>query len=199
MSVAFSQSETRKNLLRAFAGEGQARNRYNMAAGMARKNGLYVIECVFNFTAKQEKAHAKAFYEKLKPLNGENLAIDGTYPIDLYDTVLEHLKAAAHNEMQEYEHDYTDFAKVAKAEGFEEVSHLFSTIARVEQVHGERFTRFAQLMEEGKLFLNETECQWMCLHCGNVVEGTRAPEHCWVCHKDQGYFVRAELVSPTFF
>ena len=194
MSVTFEKSETRRNLMRAFAGEGQARNRYDMAAGIAKKNGLYVVEAVFRFTADQEKAHAKAFYEYLKPVCGENVPIDGTYPVDLYDTVLEHLRAAQHNEYQEYEHDYTSFAHVAKEEGFPEISHLFSGIARIEQVHGERFGRFADLLEQGRLFLNETECQWMCLHCGNMVTATRPPEQCWVCKHDQGYFVRVEMV-----
>ena len=194
MSVTFAESETRRNLLRAFAGESQARNRYDMAAGIAKKNGLYVVEAVFRFTANQEKAHAKTFYEYLKPSCGENIAIDGSYPVDLYDTVLEHLRAAQHNEFQEYEHDYTGFAHTAKEEGFPEISHLFSGIARIEQVHGERFGQFADLLEQGKLFINETECQWMCLNCGNIVTATRPPEDCWVCHHNQGYFVRMEMV-----
>ncbi len=194
MSVSFEKSETKRNLLRAFAGESQARNRYTFSAGLAKKHGLHVIEAVFLFTADQERAHAKAFYDHLEDFSGENIAIDGAYPVDLYGTVLEHLRAAQHNEYQEYEHDYAGFAHVAKEEGFEEVSHLFSNIARIEQVHGDRFGKFADLLEQDKLCINESECQWMCLNCGYVVTATRPPEHCWVCKHNQGYFVRVEMV-----
>lgn len=194
MSVSFAQSETKKNVLRAFAGESQARNRYTFSAGLARKNGLYVIESVFHFTANQEMAHARAFYDYLEKCSGENIAIDGAYPVDLYTTVLEHLRAAQHNEYQEYEHDYTGFAHVAKEEGFPEISHLFSQIARIEKIHGDRFGQFADLLEQDKLFISEVECQWMCLNCGNVSEGTRPPQVCPVCKHPQGYFVRLEMV-----
>lgn len=193
MSVPFSESETKRNVLRAFAGESQARNRYTFSAGLARKNGLYVIESVFLFTAGQEMAHAKVFYDCLKDCKGENIAIDGNYPVDLYPTVLEHLKAAQHNEYQEYEHDYTGFAHVAKAEGFPQISHLFSQIARIEKVHGDRFGRFAELLERDALFISEVECQWMCLNCGYVVTAQRPPEVCPVCAHPQGYFVRVEM------
>ncbi len=194
MSVSFAQSETKKNLLRAFAGESQARNRYTFSAGLAKKNGLHVIEAVFLFTANQELAHAKVFFDQLKPFAGENISIDGNYPLDLYPTVLEHLKAAQHNEYQEYEHDYTGFAHVAKEEGFPEVSHIFSEIARIEKVHGDRFGQFADLLEHDKLFISDVECQWMCLNCGHIVESTRPPQICPVCQHDQGYFVRMEMV-----
>ena len=169
MSVLFENSETKRNVLRAFAGESQARNRYTFAAGLAKKNGL-------------------------KPCSGENIAIDGTYPVDLYETVLEHLRAAQHNEYQEWEHDYTGFAHTAKEEGFPEVSHLFSQIARIEQTHGDRFGQFADLLEQNKLFISETECQWMCLNCGYLVTATRPPELCPVCKHPQGFFVRVEMV-----
>ena len=194
MSVLFENSETKRNVLRAFAGESQARNRYTFAAGLAKKNGLHVIEAVFTFTADQERAHAKAYYELLKPCSGENIAIDGTYPVDLYETVLEHLRAAQHNEYQEWEHDYTGFAHTAKEEGFPEVSHLFSQIARIEQTHGDRFGQCADLLEQNKLFISETECQWMCLNCGYLVTATRPPELCPVCKHPQGFFVRVEMV-----
>ena len=149
---------------------------------------------VFLFTANQERAHAKAFYDYLEKCSGENIPIDGTYPIDLYTTVAEHLRAAEHNEMQEYEHDYTQFAHIAKEEGFPEISHLFSQIARIEKVHGERFGEFAQLVESGKLFISDVECEWMCLNCGYIVTATRPPEKGPVCKHEQGYFVRLEMV-----
>ena len=194
MSVSFENSETKRNVLRAFAGESQARNRYTFAAGLAKKNGLEVIEAVFTFTADQERAHAKAFYDCLEKCSGENIAIDGTYPVDLYPTLAQHLRAAQHNEYQEWEHDYTGFAHVAKEEGFPEISHLFSQIARIEQVHGDRFGLFADLLEQDKLFVSEVECQWMCLNCGYLVTATRPPEICPVCKEGQGYFVRMEMV-----
>ena len=193
MSVPFAQSETKKNVLRAFAGESQARNRYTFSAGLARKNGLYVIESVFHFTANQEMAHARAFYDYLEKCSGENIAIDGSYPIDLYTTVAEHLRAAEHNEMQEYEHDYTGFAHTAKEEGFPVVSHIFSQIARIEQTHGDRFGKLADLLEGGKLFVSDVECKWMCLNCGYLSDGTRPPEVCPICQHDQGYFIRLEM------
>ena len=194
MSVSFAESQTKINLLRAFAGESQARNRYTFSAGFAKKQGLPCIEMVFLFTANQERAHAKAFYDYLEKCSGENIPIDGTYPIDLYTTVAEHLRAAEHNEMQEYEHDYTQFAHIAKEEGFPEISHLFSQIARIEKVHGERFGQFADLIEQNKLFISDVECQWMCLNCGYIVTATRPPEMCPVCKHEQGYFVRLEMV-----
>ena len=193
MSKNLKESETLKNLMRAFAGESQARNRYTFSAGFAKKQGLPCIEMVFLFTANQELAHARVFYDYLEKCSGENIAIDGTYPIDLYTTVAEHLRAAEHNEMQEYEHDYTGFAHTAKEEGFPVVSHIFSQIARIEQTHGDRFGKFADLMEKDQLFFSDVEVQWMCLHCGWVVEATAAPAHCPVCRHPQGYFVRFEM------
>lgn len=195
MPVSFDQSETRLNLLRAFAGESQARNRYTFAAGLARRQGLQVIEGVFAFTAGQEEAHAKVFYNQLEGLSGQNLKVDGAYPVDLYPTVLEHLKAAQHNEYQEWEHDYTGFAKVAKEEGFPQASHIFSEIARIEEIHGDRFGEFAGLLESERLFVSDVEIKWMCLKCGHIVESSVAPAMCPVCRHPQGYFIRFEL-SP---
>ena len=193
MSVDFAQSETKKNLLRAFAGESQAKNRYTFSAGFAKKQGLPCIQMVFLFTASQEEAHAKAFYDHLKPFAGENIAIDGAYPIDLYTTVAEHLRSAQHNEYQEWEHDYTAFARTAMEEDFPLVGKLFENIARVEKVHGDRFGRFADMLEQHTLFSADTRVEWMCLHCGWVVDATAAPAHCPVCRHPQGYFVRFEM------
>ena len=194
MSIDFVKSETHQNLLRAFAGESQARNRYTFAADLARQQNLQVIEQVFRFTANQERAHAKVFYDFLEPLCGQNIAMDASYPVDLSPSVLDQLRAAQHNEYQEWEHDYTGFAHVAKEEGFPEISHLFSQIARIEQVHGDRFGLFADLLERDKLFVSEVECQWMCLNCGYLVTATRPPEICPVCKEGQGYFIRMEMV-----
>ena len=156
MSIAFEQSETRLNLLRAFAGESQARNRYTFAAGLAKKKNLQVIEGIFTFTANQERAHAKVFYNLLQSVSGENLRIDGTYPVELYPELLQHLRSAQHNEYQEWDHDYKGFAKAAKEEGFEEISHTFSMISEIEKTHGDRFGQFAQLLNGGGLRALET-------------------------------------------
>ena len=193
MSIAFEQSETRLNLLRAFAGESQARNRYTFAAGLAKKKNLQVIEGIFTFTANQERAHAKDFYNLLQSVSGENLRIDGTYPVELYPELLQHLRSAQHNEYQEWDHDYKGFAKAAKEEGFEEISHTFSMISEIEKTHGDRFGRFADLLEQGKLFVSDVEVKWMCLNCGQIIDATMAPAVCPVCKHPQGYFIRWEL------
>ena len=193
MSIAFEQSETRLNLLRAFAGESQARNRYTFAAGLAKKKNLQVIEGIFTFTANQERAHAKVFYNLLQSVSGENLRIDGTYPVELYPELLQHLRSAQHNEYQEGDHDYKGFAKAAKEEGFEEISHTFSMISEIEKTHGDRFGRFADLLEQGKLFVSDVEVKWMCLNCGQIIDATMAPAVCPVCKHPQGYFIRWEL------
>ena len=193
MSIDFQHSETRENLMRAFAGESQARNRYTFAAGLAKKEKLPVIEGVFTFTAMQEQTHAKIFYNQLKAVSGQNITIDGSYPVELWTDVLQHLRSAQHNEFQEWEHDYKGFAKTAKEEGFEHVSHIFSQIAEVERTHGERFQKFADLLEAGKLFVSDVKIQWMCLHCGYVADASIAPEICPVCRHPQGWFIRMEL------
>ena len=193
MSIAFEQSETRLNLLRAFAGESQARNRYTFAAGLAKKKNLQVIEGIFTFTANQERAHAKVFYNLLQSVSGENLRIDGTYPVELYPELLQHLRSAQHNEYQEWDHDYKGFAKAAKEEGFEEISHTFSMISEIEKTHGDRFGRFADLLEQGKLFVSDVEVKWMCLNCGQIIDATMAPAVCPVCKHPEGYFIRWEL------
>ena len=190
---AFAHSLTRENLMRAFAGESQARNRYTIAAGIAHKAGLAVVEGIFLFTAEQEKSHAKQFYRQLHDFGGQTVRVDGTYPVDLYADLLSYLRAAQHNEYQEWQTDYAAFARTAMEEGFPLVGKLFENIARVEQTHGDRLGRYADLLEQNQLFCAEAEVQWTCLNCGFVVTSTVAPAHCPVCPHPQGYFVRVEL------
>ena len=190
---AFAHSQTRENLMRAFAGESQARNRYTIAAGIAHKSGLAVIQGLFLFTADQEKAHAKQFYRQLHDLGGQSIRVDGTYPVDLYADLLDYLRAAQHNEYEEWEHDYAGFARTAMEEGFPLVGKLFENIAGVEKIHGDRFGRYADLLERGELFASDVKVEWMCLNCGYVVEATAAPAACPVCRHPQGYFVRVDL------
>ena len=115
---AFARSQTRENLMRAFAGESQARSRYLITAGIAHKAGLAVVEAVFRFTADQEGVHAKQFYRQLHDLGGQTIRVDGTYPVDIYSDLRDYLRAAQHNEYQEWKDDYKQFSEVAMSEGF---------------------------------------------------------------------------------
>ena len=193
LTADFAQSETRLNLMRAFAGESQARNRYTFAAGLARRKNLYVLESVFTFTADQERAHAKVFYNLLEQVSGQNLQVDGTYPVELFPDILDHLRSAQHNEYQEWDHDYAGFSRTAQEEGFPEIAHIFSMIAGIEKTHGDRFGKFAELLEQDKLFVSDVQVKWMCLNCGQIIDATMAPAVCPVCKHPQGYFIRWEM------
>ena len=171
----FKQSETMKNLMRAFAGESQARNRYTFAASQANSQGLYVIEQIFKFTADQEKEHAEVFYNHLSP------------------NISELLDKAQHNEYEEHDDVYKHFAQQAQEEGFGQAAAKFRMIAEIEKLHGDRFGAFAQLLKDNQLFVSKVETKWMCLNCGHVQEGTEAPQKCPVCDHEQGWFVRMEL------
>lgn len=195
--VDFLRSRTRENLMRAFAGESQARNRYTFAASQAKKSNLTVISRVFKFTADQEREHAKIFYGFLEPCAGQTVAVDGTYPVDLSASTLDLLRAARHNEYQEWEHDYAGFAKIAHEEGFDLIGHSFELIAAIEKTHGDRFGLFADLLEADQLFAAHRETAWLCLNCGQVITATRAPEHCPVCRHGQDWFIRLELAPFT--
>ena len=196
-NVAFDKSQTKDNLMRAFAGESQARNRYTFAASQAKKEGLAVVSQVFTFTAAQEQAHAKVFYKFLQELSGQTISVDGTYPVDLYPDTLSQLKAARHNEYQEFEHDYAHFAQVARQEGFDLIGARFEMIAKIEKTHGDRFGLFADLLEGNRLFDNGEETVWMCLSCGQIITATAAPQLCPVCSHEQGYFIRLNLAPFT--
>ena len=190
--IEFEKSRTHQNLMRAFAGESQARNRYTFAASQCKARGLVVLERLFLFTAGQEKEHAELFYGRLAGMNGRNIGIEGSYPVSNYSDPLDLLEDARHNEMQEYSHDYRQFAKEAEEEGFSEIAALFAMIAEIEKTHAERFGAYARLVENGELFRSNEETIWICLNCGHVHRGTSAPELCPVCTHEQGYFVRAE-------
>lgn len=197
MSVHFGESVTRENLMRAFAGESQARNRYTIAAGVARKQKLPVIQAVFTFTANQEKEHAEIFYNHLTELAGSSIHIDSSYPVDISDDVAKLLRFAQHNEYEEHDDVYLHFAQKAKEEGFQKVAASFQMIAAIEKTHGDRFALFADLLEQNKLFVSDVETAWMCLECGYIYRGTSVPKECPVCHHDRGYFIRLELAPYT--
>lgn len=197
MSIPFIESETRENLMRAFAGESQARNRYTIAASQARKSGLAVIEGVFTFTANQEKEHAEVFYKHLTECAGSNISIDGSYPVDLSQDVAKLLRCAQHNEFEEHDDVYRAFEEKAREEGFSQIAASFHMIGAVEKVHGDRFGLFADLLEQERLFVSDVQTSWMCLQCGNIYTGTSVPEKCPVCGHDRGYYVRLELAPYT--
>ncbi|MBE6707963.1 MAG: rubrerythrin family protein [Ruminococcaceae bacterium] len=186
----FPVSETKTNLMRAFAGESQAYMRYNFAAATAEKAKLQVIGQVFRYTADQEKEHAEIFYSHLRTLAGETIVIDGGYPVNLSDSIAELLRMAEHGEFEEYNDVYKNFGDTAKKEGFAEIAASFYMIADIEKTHCERFRRFAELMESGDLLGSQTEETWICLNCGHIHKGTKTPPMCPVCKHDQGYFVR---------
>lgn len=195
MAADFKNSETKDNLMRAFAGESQARNRYTFAAEQAKKENLYVVGAVFEYTAGQEKEHAEVFYNHLKELAGETIHVDGGYPVDLEENVAKLLRKAQHNEYEEHDPVYKTFADKAQEEGFPKVAASFRMIAEIEKIHGDRFGRLADLLEQKKLFVSDVKTAWMCLNCGYVFEGEAVPEKCPVCDHDRGYFIRFEL-SP---
>lgn len=195
MAVEFAQSETKKNLMRAFAGESQARNRYTFAASQAKKTGMYVIDVLFRYTADQEKEHAEIFYNHLKRVAGENIVVDGGYPVDIADDLVTLLKKAQHNEYEEHDPVYKTFGDVALQEGFPEIASSFHQIAQIEKLHGDRFGRIAEHLEKGTLFVSDVKTKWICLNCGFVIEAKEAPQACPVCKHDRGYFIRLEL-SP---
>lgn len=185
-------SKTVTNLMKAFAGESQARNRYTFAAEEANKQGMYAISQVFLFTAEQERAHAKRFYELLKDVTGENIDICGGYPVDLRPTIEELLEAAKHNEYEEADDVYPAFAEEAKEEGFLEASSAFLQIAKVEKIHGQRYEAFAEMLKDGYYYQQPEGGEWMCLNCGHIHSGMMVPEVCPVCRHEKGYFIPAQ-------
>ena len=193
----FKDSQTKDNLMRAFAGESQARNRYTFSASQAKKEHQHVIEQVFRFTADQEKEHAEIFYDFLKEMAGENIVIEAGYPVDNHDDIVQLLRSAQHNEYEEYDPVYKKFGDVAKEEGFPKIAAAFHMIAGIEKTHGDRFARFAQLLEEKKLYVCDVEVGWMCHNCGYVHWGKEAPKVCPVCKHDQGYFIRISMAPFT--
>ena len=197
MPIDFMSSETKVNLMKAFAGESQARNRYEMAAGIAKKQNLHVVEMIFKFTADQEKEHAEIFYNHLSECAGDTIHIEGGYPVDISNDVCELLRFAQHNEYEEHDDVYQNFGNKAKEEGFETIAHSFFEIAKIEKIHGDRFAHLAELIQSNKLFVSDVKCKWMCLNCGNIIEVNQVPQMCPVCQHDKGYFIRLEFAPYT--
>ena len=188
-------TQTLQNLMRAFAGESLARNRYTFAAQAADRAKLQVIGAVFRYTAGQEKEHAEIFADYLRQAGQENVDLSAGYPVDTAADLLSLLAAAAKNEEQEHRDAYPAFAAAARTEGFGEIARKFELIAEIERCHADRFRAFHRLLQEDKLFVSDVACGWICLNCGHELNALAAPAQCPVCGHDQGYFIRVEM-SP---
>ena len=178
-------TETEKNLLKSFAGESQARMRYDYFSKQAKKEGLEQIFAIFEETALNEKEHAKRFF---KFLEGRPVEITAVYPAGKIGTTLENLKASADGENEEWTELYPEFAKMAEEEGFPDIATTFSKIAEVEKAHEERYKKLFGNLEAGKVFTNEEKIIWKCRNCGYLHEGNSAPEECPACLHPQSYF-----------
>ena len=166
-------SRTEKNLLGAFAGESQARNRYTFFASKAKKEGYEQISAIFTETADNEKEHAELFFKLLK---GGMVEIIASYPAGVIGTTAENLKEAAEGEKLEWGTLYPDFAEVAEEEGFKEVADTFRMVAKVEKEHEKRYRRLLANVEQGKVFKKDKIIKWKCRNCGHMYEGSQAPE-----------------------
>jgi rubrerythrin len=178
-------TQTEKNLLAAFAGESQARNRYNYFASQARKEGYEQIAAIFAETAEQEKEHAK---REFKFLQGGEVQITAAFPAGVIGSTLENLKAAAAGEHYENTEMYPGFAKVADKEGFDEIANVFRNIAVAEKRHEDRYIALAKNISDGVVFKRKNPVRWVCRNCGYVHEGPEAPDVCPACAHPQSYY-----------
>ncbi len=178
-------TKTEQNLLKSFAGESQARMRYDYFAKQAKKEGLEQISAIFAETALNEKEHAKRFF---KFLEGGMVEITATYPAGKIGTTLENLKASAEGENEEWTELYPEFAKIAEEEGFKEIATAYKMIAKVEAEHEKRYKTLYDNLESGKVFERNGKIYWKCRNCGYVHEGEKAPKVCPACLHPQSYF-----------
>jgi len=178
-------SESEKNLLKSFAGESQARNRYTFFASVARKEGFEQIAGFFQESADNEKEHAEIFF---KYLEGGDLVIQADYPAGKIGTTAENLLAAAEGEKMEWESIYPEFERVAREEGFEDVADSFREIAKVESYHEKRYRKLLSNVEEEEVFKKSESVKWKCRNCGYVHEGDDSPESCPACRHARKYF-----------
>jgi rubrerythrin len=185
-------SKTEKNLLIAFAGESQARNRYTYFASQAKKEGFVQIAHIFEETADQEKEHAKKFF---KFLEGGDVEIQAAFPAGVIGSTAENLKAAAAGENYEWTSMYPEFAKVAREEGFEEIAKVFEAVAVAEKQHEKRYLDLLRNVEAGKVFKKDKKVVWRCRNCGYLHEGDEAPKICPACAHPQAHF---ELLAENW-
>ncbi len=190
MTPSLKGTSTEQNLLKAFAGESQARNRYEFFASVARKEGYEQIANIFMETSLQEKEHAKRFF---KFLEGGMTEITAAYPAGIIGTTSQNLKAAAEGEHEEWTELYPHFAEVAKEEGFTEIAIAFKMISKVEAEHERRYLKLLQNISEDRVFMKEGKVWWKCLNCGYVYQSEKALENCPACLHPKSYMqVREE-------
>jgi rubrerythrin len=190
--VELKGSQTEKNLLTAFAGESQARNRYTYFASQAKKEGFVQMSFIFEETANQEKEHAKRLFKFLK---GGEVEVTAAFPAGVIGTTLENLKASAAGENYEHTEMYPGFAKTAKKEGFDDIAVVFSSIAVAEKQHEKRYNDLAANIEAGRVFKRDTGVVWRCRNCGYIHTGKEAPEECPACAHPQAHF---ELLGENY-
>lgn len=183
--MSLKGTETEKNLLAAFAGESQARNRYSYYAGVAKKEGYEQISAIFEETADQERQHAKRLF---KFLEGGEVEIQAAFPAGVIGSTVENLKAAAAGEHYETTEMYPSFAKIAQEEGLAEVATVFKMIAVAEKRHEDRYVKLAKNITDGIVFKRPAPVRWVCRKCGYVHEGTDALKVCPACGHPQAYF-----------
>jgi len=183
--ISIKGTKTEQNLLKSFAGESQARMRYDYFAKQAKKEGLEQIAAIFEETSLNEKEHAKRFF---KFLEGGMVEITAMYPAGVIGTTLENLKASAEGENEEWTELYPEFAKVAEDEGFKDIAIAYKMIAKVEKAHEERFKKLYENIEAGRVFERNGKISWKCRNCGYIHEGEKAPKTCPACLHPQPYF-----------
>jgi rubrerythrin len=184
MEKSLKGTKTEQNLLKAFAGESQARNRYEFFASQAKKEGYEQIAAIFQETANQEKEHAKRFF---KFLEGGMVEITAGYPAGIVSTTKENLKAAAEGENEEWTLLYPKFAEIAREEGFTEISTAFKMIAKVETEHERRYLKLLQNLSEDLVFMKKGKVWWKCLNCGYVYEAEKALDICPACQHSKAF------------
>mgnify|MGYP001028209097 FL=1 len=185
MEKSIKGTRTEQNLLKAFAGESQARSRYTFFASKAKKEGYEQVAAVFLETADQEKEHAKRFF---KFLEGGDVEITAAYPAGPIGTTQENLLAAAHGEREEWDVLYRDFCRIAEEEGFPEIATAFRMISTVEAHHEERYLKLLSRFSDGDFFRRDGKIWWQCRNCGYVCEASQAPGICPACQHPQAYF-----------
>ena len=185
-------TRTEKNLLKSFAGESQARNRYTYFASAAKKEGYEQIANIFTETAENEKEHAKVFF---KYLEGGDVKITASYPAGIIKDTKTNLEEAAAGENMEWTILYSDFSLVAKSEGFPEISRSFEEIAKVERFHESRYRRLINNIANKEVFKKKSSVKWHCTNCGYITEGNEAPKECPACKHPQSYY---EVLAENF-
>ena len=184
-------TKTANNLLHAFAGESQARNRYTYYSSIAKKEGYVQIANIFEETANQEKEHAIIFYNYLKDVfKDEDVSMHANYPVDLGQDLASLLEDASKHEYDEATTIYKQFGNEAKEEGYIDIATSFFMISEIEQYHHERFKKYHSLLTSNKLFKESNNVKWMCLNCGFIYEGNEAINVCPVCKHSNGYSLR---------